>query len=218
MGVAEWLLVRGHRYAPCEELVPWLDAYACSTEISWREADRLGISRPVKTRAIAPTGTIGIVAETTTGVEPIFACAYRRRYLADGVWKSQFVVDPTARRLVESGIPADQIEDAYTLAEDPERRIAFQAWLQGWVDHGISSTLNLPAWGFAANSPEGVRDFGEMLLRYLPRLRGITVYPDGARGGQPLTPVPLEEALAHQGEVFVEAADVCDLRGGSCGA
>lgn len=218
MGVAEWLLVRGHRYAPCSDLIPWLDAYAESTAIAHRHADRLGISRPVKTRAIAPTGTIGIVAETTTGIEPIFACAYLRRYLDSGVWRAQYVVDPTARRLVQQGIPASQIEDAYSLAEEVECRVAFQAWIQGWVDHGISSTINLPAWGSPSNTPEGVRDFGEMLLRYLPRLRGITVYPDGARGGQPLTPVSLDLALAHEGEVLTEAMDVCDLRGGSCGA
>lgn len=216
MGIHEWLLVRGLRYAPAAELVPWLDAYAESGRVADREADRLGLSRPVKTRAIAPTGTIGIVAETTTGIEPIFACAYRRRYLEGEVWKAQFVVDPTARRLVREGLQADQIEDAYSL--DYARRIAFQAWVQQWVDHGISSTINLPAWGSEANGPDGVRTFGETLLRHLPGLRGITVYPDGSRGGQPLTPVALDEALRHEGEVFEETVDVCDLRGGSCGA
>jgi len=58
-----------------------------------------------------------------------------------------------------------------------------------------------------------------MLIKYLPQLRGITVYPDGARGGQPLSPVKLSTALKHTGEIFVETVDICEIKGGaSCGA
>jgi len=58
-----------------------------------------------------------------------------------------------------------------------------------------------------------------MLMKYLPKLRGVTVYPDGARGGQPLTPVKYSTAVNHVGEVFMEQADVCDIsKGGSCGS
>lgn len=218
MGLHEWLLVRGLRYEPSEELIPYLDAYAESTRIAWKWADMWGISRPVKTRAIAPTGTIGIVAETTTGLEPIFCAAYMRRYFDHGNWLFQYVLDPTARRLVEMGVDPDTIEDAYMLSQDCERRISFQAWIQQWVDHGISSTLNLPAWGTKYNNPDTVADFSSMLLRYLPKLRGITCYPDGCRGGQPLTPISYAEAANKLGVVHNEQVDVCSLRGGgSCG-
>lgn len=58
-----------------------------------------------------------------------------------------------------------------------------------------------------------------MLMPYLPKLRGITAYPDGARGGQPLSPVSYKTAAKHVGEVFVESTDICDLtKGGSCGS
>lgn len=218
MGLHEWLLKRGKKYGPDEELGKFLEIYATSTEIAHRYADEWGISRPVKTRAIAPTGTIGIIAETTTGIEPIFCVAYKRRYLKGDVYHYQYVVDPCAKRLIESGIPANQIEDAYALAEDVERRVAFQAWVQKYVDHSISSTINLPAWGSELNNDGRVREFGEMLYKYLPYLRGVTVYPDGARGGQPLTPVRYQTAIKHIGEIFVEQMDVCDLtKGGSCG-
>ena len=136
-----------------------------------------------------------------------------------GLWNYQYVVDPTANRLIESGIPAEKIEDAYVLAEDVERRIKFQVWVQKYVDHSISSTVNLPAWGTELNNEERVQSFGNMLIKHLPELRGLTVYPDGARGGQPLTPVSYSTAASHIGEVFIEATDVCDItRGGSCGS
>lgn len=219
MGLHEWLLKKGLRYEPNAELAKYLGIYATSTDIAAVYADALGVSRPVKTRAIAPTGTIGIMAETSGGIEPIFCVAYKRRYLKGDTWMYQYVLDPVAKRLIDAGVPWDSIEDAYTLAENPERRIAFQAWLQGYVDHAISSTLNLPEWGTPQNNAEGVKGFGDMLMTYLPKLRGITCYPDGARGGQPLTRVKYPTAMKHVDQIFVEAMDVCDLtKGSTCGS
>ena len=220
MGVHEWLLKRGKSYGQDEELGDWLRAWQLTSRVAADEAaDAWKLSRPVKVRAIAPTGTIGIVAETTTGIEPVFCVAYKRRYLKHKTWAYQYVVDPCARRLIESGIRPEAIEDAYVLAADVERRVAFQAWVQGFVDHGISSTINLPSWGSELNNASRVKPFGTMLLKYLPGLRGITAYPDGARGGQPLTPVRYETAMKHVGQEYVEeTANVCDIsKGGSCG-
>lgn len=220
MGIHEWLLKRGKRFGGDPELDQYLAVYATSTQIAKNYADAWDLSAPVKTRAIAPTGTIGIIAETSTGIEPIFCVAYKRRYAKGSLWNYQYVIDPTAKRLIDQGVSPDQIEDAYTLAQDlGERRIAFQAHLQSYVDHAISSTLNLPAWGSQENNEATAQAFGDMLMKYLPRLRGITVYPDGARGGQPLNPVSYKTASKHVGEIFVEQADVCDItKGGSCGA
>jgi ribonucleoside-diphosphate reductase alpha chain len=226
MGLHEWLLKRGKKYGPDAELTKYLEYYATSTDVAARYADAWGISRPIKTRAIAPTGTIGIVAETTTGIEPIFCVAYKRRYLKGNVYHYQYVIDPCAARLIESGIKPEAIEDAYDLAVDVERRVEFQAYVQKYVDHAISSTINLPVWGSENNNEQRVQDFGNMLMKYLPKLRGITCYPDGARGGQPLTPVKYGTAMKHVGKVFeeqntvvMEQADVCDLtKGGTCGA
>ena len=220
MGVHEWLVKRGKPYAPDAELQTWLEAYAQTTEMAHKIADEWSLSRPVKTRAMAPNGTIGIVAETTTCLEPLLAVAYKRRVKkGDDTW-AQYVVDPVAQRLIQHGANPDSIETAYSLAESAEgveRRVAFQAWFQQYVDHGIASTINLPAWGSARNNDATVQEFGEMLLRYMPKLRGITVYPDGARGGQPITQVSLKTALQHGSDLVYETGDVCDLRGGNCG-
>jgi len=218
MGMHEWLLKRGKKYGPDEELGTWLEVYRdVSNEASAHFSKLWELSTPVKVRAIAPTGTIGIVAETTTGIEPIFCVAYKRRYWVKSDMTYQYVLDPTAKRLVDSGVNPDTIEDAYSI--DVDRRVQFQAWVQGYVDHGISSTINLPAWGSDDNNSKGVRSFGEMLYKHLPNLRGITCYPDGARGGQPLSPVKYSTAEKHVGQIFVESVDVCDrFKAGSCGS
>lgn len=219
MGLHEWLLKNGKEYGHDSELEAYLDVYTTSTDVAARYADRWGLSHPIKTRSIAPTGTISIVAETTSGIEPLFCVAYKRRYLIGQDLHYQYVIDPGAKRLIDQGVDSTTIQDAYSLAENVERRLEFQAWLQKYVDHAISSTINLPAWGSELNNESRVQGFGDMLLRYLPQLRGITCYPDGARDGQPLTPVAYEDAIAHVGEVFVEQADVCDItKGGTCGA
>jgi ribonucleoside-diphosphate reductase alpha chain len=220
MGVHEWLLLHGKKYGPDDDLAAYMRLYADSTMFAWVYESVWGLSTSLKTRAIAPTGTIGIVGETTTGMEPMFCAAYKRRYLKGREWHYQYVLETVAKRLVEQHeVDPDDIEDAYTLAEEPERRVEFQAWLQQYVDHGISSTINLPKWGSSGNNEDTVRPFGEMLIKYLPKLRGITCYPDGARGGQPLTAVKYATAMKHTGEIFVESADICDItKGGTCGA
>jgi hypothetical protein len=100
MGLHEFLAVRGLKYEPSKWLGEYLVEYANSGEYAKKYAIQHGLSVPVATRAIAPTGTIAIVAETTTGIEPIFCVAYKRRYLDAGkVWKFQYVIDPTARSI-----------------------------------------------------------------------------------------------------------------------
>jgi ribonucleoside-diphosphate reductase alpha chain len=219
MGIHEWLLQRGKKYGPDDELAELLDIYSTSGDISKEIADKHGLSIPVKTRAIAPTGTIGIVAETTTGIEPIFCVAYKRRVktaqaLGNDITKFEYVVDPTAKRLIDAGADPDSIEDAYLLSLQYEKRIKFQAWVQKWVDHGISSTINLP---YPIVELDEVDEFAEVLYENLPNIRGITVYPDGSRSGQPLTAVPLKTALDQEGVVFEEdEANAC--ASGACGS
>jgi ribonucleoside-diphosphate reductase alpha chain len=221
MGIHEWLLQRGSKYEVTPELHQWLEVYRdYSKSAADEHCDRFYISRPVAYRAIAPTGTIGILASTTTGIEPLFAVAYKRRYLTNGTqWKYEYVVDATAERIVnETGVAPDEIDTAYSLSSDFERRIAFQASIQDYVDMSISSTINLPPWGSKGNNPDQVERFAASLAKYAPRLRGFTAYPDGSRGGQPITEVAYEDAIKHKGIVYQEH-DVCDItgKGGSCG-
>ena len=222
MGVHEWLLQRGLRYEVTPELHQWLSIYkGVSDHASNLGAMRLGISTPVANRAIAPTGTIGLLAGTSQGIEPVYAAAYKRRYLVDGKkWKHQYEVDHTAKTLKDLyDINPDDMETASDLAEDYERRISFQADIQDYVDMSISSTINLPPREGQKFSTE---EFATTLAKYASRLRGFTCYPDGSRGGQPITKVDYNEAVSKLGTEFdehVEFNDVCDLTGvGHCGS
>jgi ribonucleoside-diphosphate reductase alpha chain len=221
MGIHEWLLQRGQKYEVTDELHEWLKVYRDESERAANEhCDRFYISRPVAYRAIAPTGTIGILASTTTGIEPLFAVAYKRRFLTEGTkWKYMYVVDGTAERLIRDyGLQPDNIDTAYKLSHDYERRLKFQADIQDYVDMSISSTINLPAWGTKDNNETRVGAFAETLAKYAPRLRGFTCYPDGSRGGQPITECDYDTAINNKGTVFQEH-DVCEItgHGGSCG-
>ena len=225
MGVHEWLIKKGYKYEVTPELHQWLSVYKGeSDKISREFADKLSVTRPVANRAIAPTGSIGILAGTSTGIEPIFAVAYKRRYLKGNTrWVYQYVVDSAAQELIDLyGTDPEDVESALDLASDYERRIKFQADVQDYVDMSISSTINLPAWGSKLNNDDTVEAFANTLASYAHRLRGFTCYPDGSRGGQPLTSVPYSEAVEKLGEEFdehVETHDICDIsgQGGSCG-
>lgn len=225
MGIHEWLIQRGYKYEVTPELHSWMNVYrGVSDDVSRRTSEQLGVSRPIANRAIAPTGTIGMLAGTTTGIEPVYAVAYKRRYLVNGkTWKYQYAVDYAAQELIELyGTNPDTIESAIDLSKDYERRILFQADIQDYVDMSISSTINLPAWGSQYNNEDTVKPFAETLAKYSDRIRGFTCYPDGSRGGQPLTSVKYSEVKSKLGEEFeesVEFNDVCDItgHGGSCG-
>lgn len=224
MGVHEWLIQRGSKYDVTPELHSWLAIYRdVSNDTSSKFASSLGVSRPVANRSIAPTGTIGLIAGTTSGIEPIYSVAYKRRYLNNNNrWVSTYGVDFMAQEMIERyGIDPDTIETASDLANDYERRIKFQADVQDYVDMAISSTINLPGAPADGHSDDYVSKFANTLASYAPRLRGFTCYPDGARGGQPLTAVGYDEAKSKLGQTFeehVEFHDACDIRGGGfCG-
>lgn len=220
IGVHEFLLKRGVKYGSDEAfevLEPYMERYARALEFAWDWQDQLGLSRSKGATAIAPNGTIGILAQSTPSADPMFSAAEMRQvknahHSGKDTYQAHIVVDPVAARLVREGVNPDDIEDAYVLSYDVERRFAQQAFIQRYVDHAISSTVNLPR--VITSKPE-VREFSADLMKYLPDLRGVTVYPDGARAGQPRTPVPLDWALEREGVVL--ETDDATCAGGVCG-
>lgn len=213
-GIHEWLMLKSHEYSCVPELHKWLKIYEEESDATaYTTAKALGVAIPKGVRAIAPTGTIGILAESSTGVEPLFCKAYKRRYYKDGKWLHQYVVDGSVKRLLDSGIKVEDIKDSYDLSF--RQRVKFQADVQNYVDMAISSTCNMSEWGSDMNNETTVEENAKTLLKYAKRLRGFTCYPDGCRTGQPLTRVDLKDALANEGTVFEENEKEC--LGGVCG-
>lgn len=213
-GFHEWLMIRGYDYEVVPELHKWLSVYEQeSNSTAFIGAKQLSVSVPKGVRSIAPTGTIGILAESTTGIEPLFCKAYKRRYFKEGKWFYQYVVDGSIKRLLEKGAELSGIKDSYDLTF--KQRVKFQADVQNYVDMSISSTCNMAAWGSEENNEGNVEEKAQTLLKYAKRLRGFTVYPDGCRGGQPLQRTDLNEALKAEGTVYEEKETECV--GGICG-
>jgi len=73
--------------------------------------------------------------------------------------------------------------------------------------------LNLPSYEDQSFS---AAEFGKVLYEYLPRLRGVTTYSDGSRGGQPLSKVDLSEALT-QKSIIEETSNTNSCVSGVCG-
>lgn len=213
-GIHEWLMTRGEGYECTPELHKWLSIYEQESDsMAYIGAKQLGVAVPKGVRAIAPTGSIGIIAETTTGIEPLFCKAYKRRYFKDHKWMYQYVVDGSVKRLMDQGVRPEHIKDSYDLSF--KQRVKFQADVQNYVDMAISSTCNVPNWGSNQNNIDTLDQNADTLYKYGKRLRGFTIYPDGARSGQPLERVSLEEALANEGIVYEEVEQEC--LNGVCG-
>jgi intein/homing endonuclease len=213
-GIAEWLHQRGQGFEVSGELRQYLEAYVNVTEEASRFwAKHLGVNVPKALRAIAPTGTISLIAQTTGGIEPIFCKAYKRRYLKGNTWLHQYVIDPAVQRLLARGIAPEAIPDAYDVSF--EDRVRFQADIQDYVDMAISSTVNMGAWGSEGNNFSNVEEKARVVAKYARRLRGLTTYADGSIPGQPLERVELAYALGKEGTVFEGKEDSC--KGGICG-
>lgn len=133
--------------------------------------------------SIAPTGTISMVAGTSSGIEPIFAPMYNRKYRNGNILAEEVVVDKMFGVAVEVG-KWEHIVGAYDVT--PEEHVAVQAAVQDYVDQAISKTINVP------------KDFSheelmELILNYSDRLKGLTVYREGSRMNEPLTAIPTTE-------------------------
>lgn len=213
-GIHEWLMLRDEEYQVTPEMHKWLSIYEQESDsAAFIGAKQLGVAIPKGVRAVAPTGTIGILSETSTGIEPLFCKAYKRRYFKDGTWFHQYVVDGAVKRLLEQGVKLDKIKDSYDLTF--KERVKFQADVQNYVDMSISSTCNVSPWGSDNNNDATLTKNSDTLLKYAKRLRGFTIYPDGSRQGQPLERVSLEEAMKEEGKVFEEKENEC--LNGVCG-
>jgi ribonucleoside-diphosphate reductase alpha chain len=158
---------------------------------------------------IAPTGTTSLVCDVTSGIEPMFAPAHIRRYRDGDELKQEVVVHPLFKQYVEEGKSVKHFQGAYDLKL--RDHFEMQRVCQRHIDNATSKTINV--------SPgTSVEELSDLYIEYFPELKGVTVYPEGSREDQPLTPIPLEDAIATaKGDKSVlkaYAQDTC--KNGSC--
>ena len=155
---------------------------------------------------IAPTGTISIIAGASSGVEPLFAIAYRH-IVGE---RNMAFVNPVFEQVAEhrgfgsdevmqqvarvgsvhgvSGVPAD-VQRVFVTAHEiaPTWHVRMQAAFQAHTDNGVSKTINLP---FEA-TVQDVED--AYMLAWREGCLGITVFRNGSKGGEAVLHVGAEQ-------------------------
>ena len=156
--------------------------------------------RNATTTTIAPTGTISIIANCSSGIEPVFALAYKRANILDGeeFFEVNWIFENALKqrglyseKLIEKIAETGSIQK-FDLPEEmkrvfkcaleiaPEWHVRMQAAFQKFTDNAVSKTINLP------NSATRLDVEKAFLLAYELRCKGITVYRDGSREEQVL--------------------------------
>ncbi len=182
-------------------------AFVKGLKPSIRERIRRHGLRNCAVNTIAPTGTISIVAGVSSGIEPIFAMAYERRYRSGDELKMEVVSDPLFKRYVTEGRRTDDFQNSYDLSV--RDHLEMQRACQKHVDNAVSKTINLPP----GTSEEELSD---LLMEFVPELKGVTVYPIGSRENQPLTPLTREEAEEAVFKAIAGADGSDSCRSGVC--
>jgi ribonucleoside-diphosphate reductase alpha chain len=171
---------------------------------------------------VAPTGTISLIAGVSSGIEPLFALAYRRRALEgeefDEVhplflqmlaevglkeedWLPRVLAAGRVRNILE--LPTELRHLFPTTFEvTVEYQVKMQAAFQRHVENAVSKTINL--------APEAaVEDVAEAYLSaWRLGLKGITVYRYGSRPGQVLSIPPQRVEVSHE---FTEECRQCSV-------
>jgi len=158
---------------------------------------------------IAPTGSIGIIAETSGGIEPLFAVVYRRSNILEGntffevnslfedIGKKEGWYKPELiRKIIQNNGNVSNIDEVpirwrkifrTALEISPEWHVKMQAAFQRHVDNSISKTINLP---FEAT----VDDIEKTIkLAYDMNLKGLTVFRNNSRSSQVLQCIECED-------------------------
>jgi ribonucleoside-diphosphate reductase alpha chain len=152
------------------------------------------------TSTIAPTGTLSMIADTSNGVEPMFALVFEKRVTVGRFFYTNRIFENV---LKENGLYNDEIlakiannyGSVRGLAEIPEwiqktfvtaidvhwvDHIMAQAVWQKWIGNAIAKTINMPG----DVTAEDVKY--AYLLSHELGLKGVTVYRDGSRHEQVL--------------------------------
>ena len=152
--------------------------------------------RNISISTVAPTGSLSMLAQTSSGIEPVFMLSYKRRRkvnASDPNAKVDFI-DDTGDAFEEFTVYHHKLKEwmritgKEDISESPyagatateidwKKRIEMQALVQKYTTHSISSTINLP-------SDVSINKVSDIYIEAWQKgLKGITVYRDGSRSG-----------------------------------
>lgn len=147
--------------------------------------------RNVTLLSLAPTGTISLLCDYTSGIEPLFSKAYNR---TDRVGKRIYIHPKYKELLLSNEEIPDWFVDTFDLS--PKDHFDIQVACQKYCDAAVSKTINLPK--------DTTDDkLSGLLLENLYSLKGVTCYRDGCREGQILNRMTDVEAK----EVILKDSD-----------
>ncbi|MBK7181650.1 MAG: adenosylcobalamin-dependent ribonucleoside-diphosphate reductase [Bacteroidetes bacterium] len=152
--------------------------------------------RNISLSTVAPTGTLSMLAQCSSGIEPVFMLSYKRRRKVNPLeqnakvdyidsmgdsWEEFVVYHQKLKKWMEATGKTDISESPYKNSTANEidwiKRVKMQSIVQKYTTHSISSTINLPS-----NVSE--EKVGEIYLEaWKQGLKGITVYREGSRSG-----------------------------------
>jgi ribonucleoside-diphosphate reductase alpha chain len=152
--------------------------------------------RNISISTVAPTGTLSMLAQTSSGIEPVFMTHYKRRrklneqdkeakvdFIDDSgdKWQEFTVYHHNLKKWMDITGETDIKKSPYAGSTAPEidwvKRVEMQAKVQKYVTHSISSTINLP-------NDVSLEEVSNIYLQsWKQGTKGITVYRDGSRSG-----------------------------------
>ena len=147
-----------------------------------RDIEKHGL-RNVAMLLLAPTGTISIVHNTSSSLEPIFAPAYRRKYRKGETIYEETVVDPLFEKFLKDGKVPSYFVGAYDITVEEHLRVLSTA--QTYLDQAISKTSNIP-------KDFEDKNLAQLVLQYVPYIKTLTLYRENSRKDEPLTPIKID--------------------------
>ena len=160
--------------------------------------------RCVTGMALAPTGTISLLPEVSSGIEPLFLKAYKRN---DRI-SERIYVHPIYKDILKNG---KDIPEWYVDTSDlnPSDHFEIQAVVQRYTDGAVSKTINMP-------SDTTTEDLSKLTLEYIKDLKGVTVYINESRENQVLNSISFEEVKKYLEVEGFDKGNVIDLETVKC--
>lgn len=156
---------------------------------------------------LPPVGTGSMVCNCDSGIEKSFGPAWLRKFWDNGTLKEEVVVHPIFKRKYLAGEDVSHFQTVWDLSI--RDHFEMQRVCQKHIDNAVSKTINLPP-------GTSEQELSDLYMEFFPELKGVTVYPEGSRENQPITPMTAADAIFHIESNAQGAMSGDSCKGGVC--